>query len=431
VATGGDVCEQTTDWVVGGCHLCLPEIIEDLFQIRRRPDDLCFFVYGATLPESLSVRLAEHESRLPACGASLDRYGAMAAAVAECIERYAFVTWRPEASRQVVRREDEMPGEFAELPFLITSDESPEQYTKKVWRDPNILLCMPDGVSQGPPLPVPVGLVSAAVGAPWAQTTTGMACGTSLNEARCHALLEAVERDTLALAWVWGLRGAELDEGECLSSPIRERLWRLNARRMALCLRLFVSDLGIPVVLAALVRGTLCAPEGVTLGAAASLDIHAAADRAVTEAALAWLSVTDRLRGGYDSCVQSGATPINFAQHAELYSHPAMAEYVCRWLREASEPAPSFKAGLCPSLDDLLQKLHDHERRALFFDMTPQSVADVGLHVTRAIVPGLVPLPVGECRPNHLARFNNPPRFQVGRCAHSAPIQDERPHPFP
>lgn len=406
-------------------------IVRDWREMSRFPDAYPLFTSAAWLPEELEPMLSETEHRLNAFAANVDRERAKAAAIAECVERFAFLTWRPGKRRLVAHVDGHAPQEFSQLPFLFSSPMACAATVEKVWRNEKTLMCLPHRVSRGRSLPVPVGLVSAAAPAPWLQTTSGMASGTSLEEAMKYALLELIERDTVVLAWRENLHGCELDPAKYLSCRLHEHSTRLDLRQSQLILRAFLSDLRVPVVLAAIVHGTIDRPMAIAFGTAADCSWESAANRATTEAMMAWIGLLEgRIREHRSTGIRA---PKAFSDHARLYQNPTNARRACRWLRPAGsmEQEAASATRTSNSVDALLRRVHDAGFRAFFFDMTPSEAGRIGLHVARAIVPGLVPIPVGGWNPGHLARYTQGPQFHLGKRLPGDRSVNRHFHPFP
>lgn len=420
-----------TDWsrraeVATGAGGLFPAVV----QMKRSPDAFPFFVYGVDLPLAFRNRLSESDRRFPAGGASTREEQAKAAAMAEALERMMFLAWQPRVAMPASAPPDELQSALRDLPFLIPPDESPTDFLRAVAHASGTLWCLPDEVSFGEPCAVPVGLLSAASPAMWEQTTNGMACGATSEEAKRHAILELIERDTLMIAWRRNLHGCELLPQRLLPPDMWDRLTRLDRRNAMVVLRGYQSDVGIPVVVAAIVRGHRTAPTGAAIGAAASATFRAAAVRAVTEAVLAWAG----LCGRPDRLTASPARPddpTDFAGHLHYYQRADSAAHLAQWLTPTDARPERIDDDADGALAWILAKLHSAGLRVLFFDMTSSEVASLGLHVVRAIVPGLVPLSVGNWHARHLDRFSSPPRFHIGARLPGDPDTNAEPHPFP
>ena len=103
--------ERSTAWLDAFLPTIGPGgVLSECFQLLRFSDIPPLFVFGADLPIPLRGRLGEGSDRLPACGVSPDRTRALAAAVAEGIERYSFATWQPEVSSSLPTRPSRPPG---------------------------------------------------------------------------------------------------------------------------------------------------------------------------------------------------------------------------------------------------------------------------------------------------------------------------------
>ena len=424
---------RSTDWLSCAEALLGPGgLLPTPVQKKRLPDCFPFFVYGMDLPSDLRDRLSEADRRFPAGGASTRKQQARAAAIAEGLERLMFVTWHPSRSLStVIDRSIEISSEFCELPFLIPPEQSPERFLHDVWNDNEIGWCLPDMLSTGEPLAVPTGLVSGAIPAKWEQTTNGIACGGTATEARLHALLEVIERDTMMIAWYSHLHGCELPMEAFLAPDLYERVTRFDRRKTSIVLRGYMSDIGIPVVVAAILVGGKDTPQGAAVGTAAAATFHTAATRAATEAILAWTGLwaqPDRA----EPPPRRGLVPVDFSGHLLYYQTADRAAHLSQWLspiRGGVGDVADVETGR--SLNELLDRLHEVGYRALFFDMTSPDIKSLGLHISRAIVPRLVPMSVGNWHGRHLHRLADPPPFLLGDRLPGEGEGNAGPHPFP
>jgi thiazole/oxazole-forming peptide maturase SagD family component len=255
-------------------------------------------------------------------------------------------------------------------------------------------------------------------------TSTGLATGPDRDSARLSGLLEVVERDAVALAWLqrrpWkrlALAGlGDLDE------MVETRLGLAGYR---LHLADLTSDLGLPTIVA-----VLEAPAGgIVLGSACRFRAEEAALKAVLEAHQARLSWSTALERGETVSGETGPDEIRtFADHALLYTRPEAARRVLGRLTNADhhDPPPAWEAEGAP-LAALVRHLERAGHPSFAVDLpTPDPSSNWA--VVRALVPSLVPLNGrDDLRPLGSARLL---AADDGRSWNEAELE-EAPHPFP
>ncbi|MFI5667398.1 TOMM precursor leader peptide-binding protein [Streptomyces sp. NPDC051704] len=222
-----------------------------------------------------------------------------------------------------------------------------------------------------------------AAGEPWADSN-GNAAGSSPEDALVQGFLELVERDAVALWWYNRTRqpGVDLDafEDEWVER-VRHGMRRANREVWALDL---TSDLGIPVF-AALSRRTDKPAEDVIFGFGAHFDPRVALCRALSELGQLLPAVGDvRLDGrGYRI---TDPEPLSWWQRATVANQPYLA---------ADPMAQTRTPGHWPSvrgtdlLDDVRVITELVRGKGMDLLVLDQSRPDLGLPVTKVVVPGL------------------------------------------
>lgn len=261
-------------------------------------------------------------------------------------------------------------------------------------------------------------------------TSSGLACGGSLDEAIVSALLELVERDALMLTWFGRLSEPLLDwrdsaalrsEFDAHFAPSRLRFSAVNLS--AVC--------DVPAVLA-LVRPRAADGVPVAFGSASALSVDRAWRKALCEAMKSrrWLR---RLIQEQEDAPQMPSEILDFHDHALFYCSTRSA-----WLDFFDASSKRVLSGSVSSLESstpraakaaLAERLAANGVDAYAVDLTTPEVADVGLAVVRVIAPQLYPMSVGwgfellgdEARLNRL-------RSARGLAESTA---RNLPHPFP
>jgi len=394
-------------------------ILRDAFRIINKPDDLGFFFCGAVMPPEIEAALAESGQRLSACGTSLDPHKAMGAALGEALERFAFASWEP-ASRDSALRD--YTDDWASLPFQFPGEWTREKCLEELQEQSPYWCYSPDHGSRSDGFSMPVGLISCVDGGRWQPTTSGMAAGQDWDQAASKAMFEIVERSTVMTAWHASIHGVAVDPRLVLPTDWQSVLDRF---RGSLELRLFVSDIHLPVVVASLLLGVPAVGETrLALGSACRCTIEEASRAAVAEAALGFHSL-----GGSRTASPSVDEPSNFAEHMLRYQNSA-SDVVLDWL------VPSDSEGHLASndrfgADGIAGLINRAGYTVTLIDMTPNSVRRYGLRVARAVVPGLIPMLVGRSMPLGGKFGDAASRFAVGRRVGGEPEWRDDPHPFP
>ncbi len=221
--------------------------------------------------------------------------------------------------------------------------------------------------------------------------STGAACAASPTVAAVKGLCELIERDAFMIAWRNQLRcpAVEIDEASALA-PIFER----HFARPGLTYKLWLTTLDLEI--ASFVGVLEDRRDGVLrtiVGGAAALDPVVAARKTLVELAqgLAWLDhlgdqpfVPDDDFGNVES----------FEDRVRLYSSNDLSPaFEFLGAADSAVPLSSLTSRVGQSATDdlelLLGILAEHSLETIVVDLTPADVAACGLHVVRALVPGL------------------------------------------
>lgn len=226
--------------------------------------------------------------------------------------------------------------------------------------------------------------------------STGLACHNNSEAAHLSALLELVERDGFAAAWLLGLALPQLE----LSPRDKAKLSAQTRRALAggaleIELRAIPNTFGVANIVAFVTHKKL--GFGV-VGASAALCPFKAIEKAVVEALHGWigfsqtgLSLGDKTTPTLDQI----KTPHDHALH---YMDSARWRELAWFMAgEDALPVESLTNGAdLQSADDLVARLYEQGYRTYAFDLTTDDLASLGLQVVRVIAPGLQPLSFGE-----------------------------------
>lgn len=267
-------------------------------------------------------------------------------------------------------------------------------------------------------------------------TSSGLACGSTAQEATIAALLELLERDAFMLVWRNRLSLPRLDV-----SGDRD-LCRFHDEVVAPSgLRCTTVDLsvfhGVPTVLA-LVRSEEPDPVALAVGAAAAPHVRTAWKRAVCEAfaARAWARALALAQPA--EAPRGPADVVTFADHVRLYAGRATASAAC-FLDAAPETRPAADVRALEGetaqevFDAIVQRFRRAGADAFLVDVTPPDLCAASLRVVRALAPELCALDVGGAAPLLGGRRLLEAPWRAGL----VPARLERarlnalPHPFP
>lgn len=241
----------------------------------------------------------------------------------------------------------------------------------------------------------------------------GISCGASLDAAITSGLLEVIERDAVAIWWGSGVALPALDtkthphllsylEPANPASPVSFKWFPLPL------------DLGIPVIGSLLYDAS---QEIVCMGFAARFSASDAALKAAAETAQSYHIALDLLEPDSPTwrAIETGILNskalkpyrsdrsylqafrsdyrdmVDLYLNSQYYMDPATHNDI-RYLLDAKETASlPLEDSSASTWKDLVQRLAERNLEAFYVDLTTPDVRDVGLSVTRVLVPGLVP----------------------------------------
>ncbi|MFJ3169660.1 TOMM precursor leader peptide-binding protein [Streptomyces roseus] len=222
-----------------------------------------------------------------------------------------------------------------------------------------------------------------AAGEPWADSN-GNAAGSSPEDALVQGFLELVERDAVALWWYNRTRQPGVDLGSFEDEWIertRHGLHRVSREVWALDL---TSDLGIPVI-AALSRRTDKPAEDVLFGFGAHFDPKVALCRALSELGQL-LPAVGGARGDGGGYRITDPEPLSWWHGATIANQPYLAADPMAQTRTPGHWPVTAGTDL---LDDVHMITELVRSKGLDLLVLDQSRPDLGLPVTKVVVPGL------------------------------------------
>jgi ribosomal protein S12 methylthiotransferase accessory factor len=421
-------------------------IVRGLHVLMAAPDDARLIRIAATTADTTLVTGAHPEPLESGTGGWSGReHEARAAAIGEAAERYSGSAL-PESGFVLASAAELGPVAVDPERFALFS---PRQHARPGFpfvpfrRDTRVRWVRGFSLPGGEETLLPVQLVyltwggAAGEDAIGYSTSSGLACGPTLEEAVLGGLLELVERDAFVLAWTNRLSLPLLDwTGDPELTTFETRyLARAGARHAVVDLSGF---LGVPTALA-VAEGDGLGEPAVAVGAGSAATIAEAVKKALAEAyaVRSWgrmLLASDADR----TYAADGSDVVSFADHIRLYASGDRAE-AARFLTASEQTraiadAPDLP-GVTPleQIRELAARLGRAGVSAYAVDVTSPDVAAAGLSVAKVVAPELCPLDV-----RHDTRFLGGRRlyraaFELGLAA--APLAwdgvNPDPHPFP
>jgi ribosomal protein S12 methylthiotransferase accessory factor len=229
--------------------------------------------------------------------------------------------------------------------------------------------------------------------------STGLALHTTPEAAAVSAIAEVVERDAFTLAWQVRLAPPRIRHAS-LSAANRELVRRFEAVGDAIHVLDITTDLGVCTILT--VRTCEApAPPALSVAAATSLDPETAVRKSLEE-----LAHTSRYMWGIKE--QTPPVPrapgypavVDQLTHLRFWAdREGLADAAFLWSgeeRDFAELASGAGASAWEDFATLVERIDGAGHRTLLVDLTTPDVAQIGLSVIRAVVPGLHPLTVGH-----------------------------------
>lgn len=210
-----------------------------------------------------------------------------------------------------------------------------------------------------------------------AADSNGCASGNTLEEAIVQGFLELVERDSYAIWWYNRFQRAELDLEQIEDSYIRDVQAQLAEAGRQLWVLDVTSDLGIPSFVA-ISHWIENSREFVEFGSGAHFDARIAALRAITELNQ-FFSIGLMARQSGNDLGDDGSNAWRLEDHPYLI--PSGTAVV------RSELGSKFRH--LDNREQVLACVGLAERAGLDFLVVDQTRPDIGVPVTRVIVPGL------------------------------------------
>jgi ribosomal protein S12 methylthiotransferase accessory factor len=347
-------------------------------------------------------------------GASLSREGAIAATIGEGVERYCAAYYEPDelvfAAYNDVAADAVHPAKFGL--FSERQYQQPDfQYTPFT-PETRITWTWGYSLQHKRPTLVPAALtylpfrVDAKRGEVVISntTSTGLACGGTLEEAILSGIGEAVERDGVTSMWLTRMRvpHVEVDRNSGLYETFQKN-FALPGLRYYICDA--TSDLGLPVFFVLLV-GDSNQGRMINAGCCANLSPERAALKSFVEAAQGrpYLRFAFQQEPEWE-CAEDFSNIRDFDDHARVYSkmphHFGALDFITspRTTVNLSDMPDLSTGSVSGDIEVYLARLRQQDIDVIVVDLTTPDVEEAGFKVVRVITPGLQLLHGDHLRP--------------------------------
>jgi ribosomal protein S12 methylthiotransferase accessory factor len=336
-------------------------------------------------------------------GAAIDRQKAIAAAMGEAVERYCSAYYNRE--QLIFGRYDEMHADAVHPSSFCLFSQS--QYSRPLFPFKRFDARTPVSWTWGYSLQqkrsvlVPAQMVYLPFTVDESRepvitytTSTGLACGNTIEEAILSGMSEVVERDSLTCFWMnrLPLPHVDIDDHSSLFHEFRHR-FALPGLQYSICDA--TTDLGIPVVFTLLV-GQSSVGRMVNAGSSASASPERAALKSLIEAAHGRPYVRYLLQNGLTSRYNDDFSNVNgFQDHAVFYTtapqHSSALDFVSapRVARPLSEIPDHGTGSAAGDIRFYLSRLREHDIDVIVVDLTTPDIGAAGFTVVRIVMPGL------------------------------------------
>lgn len=398
------------------------------------PDLFVAAVSGPAASYFVNRQPARWDNSSLGSGAAFSRDQALWSTVGETMERYSASIYDDDDF--LVACEAELPGPAIGLAdcILFTPDQQADEAFPFRPYDPQKARAWVEGRDclSGAPIWAPAQMVYFGQG--WApedvlgQTvSTGNACHVGVEKAILAGMLELIERDGFASAWLLNYAPPKLNLDDETKSRLSEPCLRAIASSdLPITLCAAPNEFGVFNIFAFAEHQEL----GVgVVGACARLDLAAAVEKAVVEALHGW-NATQRARIGAEPIPERHAIE-KPRDHAVFYHQPESWADM-KWFRSSPETVDSTDLQKGTSIADsreLAARLAAGGVASSWYDLTSEDVGLLGFRVVRVLAPGLQPLIFGTgVISNDRRRLEANARFW--RLDPDTVLNGE-PHPFP
>jgi len=263
--------------------------------------------------------------------------------------------------------------------------------------------------------------------------STGLACGTSLEDAMLTALCEVIERDAFTITWQAGLSRPRI-RFDSLPTDLGALVDRFRFVGLTVHVVDITTDIACPTVLT-VAEGSSPTSPALAVAAAAHPDPEIAVRKSLEE-----LAHTRKFAG---QCMDFlPPVPVDVEnEHPAVDDQRAHLRFYCpqeakplaqfAWTSAEEVDLRDVRTTTSRTLDALVADVAAKGQDVIAVDLTTSDVAELGLHVVRVVVPGCHPLHMGHAfRCKGGDRLSTVP-VRLGASDWSPEQENPYPHPFP
>jgi ribosomal protein S12 methylthiotransferase accessory factor len=385
-------------------------IIQEVNELLIDEDDPNFFHYLSRSCDT--ARFTSLSNFRNNGGVSVDRYVAIAKALGEAVERYcsAIFTYQEltlAPYRDLTQRATRpdlfalyRPEQFAEsdIPWKPFTEDATVSWTKGVSLVTGEEVLVPAALVY-----VPFHFLRSSADTPIAMPiSTGLASGCSFSEAALSGLCEVVERDAFTITWQARLSRPRIDP-ETLPASARDMLRRYGEVGITVEVMDITTDVRFPAVMTIALSEATASPA-VAVAAAADASAEIAVIKSLEE--LAHTRKFAKQLMEYTPAlpveVEEGHPQVQDQKHHLRFYCPQESKQFIEFawasseVRDFNQMAHRACGDPEQELAAMVKELSAAGLEPVACDLTTPDIADLGLRVVRAVVPGMHPLFMGH-----------------------------------
>lgn len=434
-----------------GSRLISPKVgvIRALGTSVARPQDPVSLALGALAPDLANVSDIMNANKAGGGGENIET--ALAATIGEAVERYCMLFYDRD---EMVFGSYREVGDAAVHPDLVrlysreqVGRKAPEVKLEYFDEDSRIYWAWGHSLTTGGPRLVPASQVymeyywddkESPVGR---NASSGLAAGATLEQAILTGLLEVIERDAFTICWLYEkARGRIRINDPELEGVLRDHF---HYGHPSVDIQIFdiTLDVPIPSVFGVMRRPTEFGPV-LCVSSVTRLKPRDAIRKCLREIGqgLPYLRFLKHQLRDWEPAADFSNLSV-FDHHCTTYTKrpeliaPAMAAFDAVTEEVDFSDIPDRSTGrVLGDIELCVEMLREAGKEVIVVDITTPDIRDVGLHVVRVLIPGLVPL-----HGNHVFQYRGAERL------HQIPYVmgwdkqgwtpevglNPRPHPFP
>jgi ribosomal protein S12 methylthiotransferase accessory factor len=419
-------------------------VVSFIDEIKRSPGSPNFFHYRAQAANTLSF--CNQRNFANSGGAAVTRTRARRKALGEAVERYSAAIYQP--SEFPLYSYSERPVESVNPASFALYSSGQFQSSSFPWvpfTEKTLARWVPaidlitGAITNVPACRVylPYVFYKDDGEEPFDQPiSTGLACHETFHLAALSAICEVIERDAFTITWQAMISPPRIDKSSC-PSTVRAALEKFSGLGHAVDMFLINLDIGVPTVLSVL-RAPRHLGSMAVFAASCSPKPEEAVLKSLEELAHThhYCSIIKGLvdrsaiaaRTNHD--VVDQLTHLGFYLYEENHAH---LDFLYRGSKEVAFPdiEDASRRTAFETLRSIISNLDRVNQRAYFANVTSPDIAQLGLNVVRAVVPGLHPLRMGhELRSLGGERLWSVPQ-KLGYVGIKDGNDNPAPHPYP